>query len=78
MKILEHTLKQVIKTKIKLTLHESQSGFSKIMRIQDHLFTMKKKYRKCISPQQKMTLLFEFINLEKAFGRISRQELWQI
>ncbi|XP_063907441.1 uncharacterized protein LOC135125712 [Zophobas morio] len=62
-------------TIVENTLAESQSVFRKGRSIQDHVFTIKQVVEKNRIKNQE--LYKAFLDLEKAFDRVSQKEIWR-
>lgn len=75
-KILEGIIENRIRTKTEHLLEDQQCAFRKGRSIQDHIFTTKQLIEKMHSQQRQLFLAF--IDLEKAFDRINRNEIWRI
>ena len=70
-RILESKLRKVVENKIE----EHQSGFRPGRSVQDHIFTVRQIAEKFI--EKNIDLHLCFIDLEKAFDTVKRDELWQ-
>lgn len=74
-KVYERILEEKLRNKIEQQLAESQSGFRRGYGIQDHIFTIKQVSEKIL--EQNLEAHIAFIDLEKAFDRIPRHEVWR-
>lgn len=74
-KIYERILEKRLSNKIQGELIESQSGFRRGHSVQDHIFTLKQITEKI--KIQNRDAFFCFIDLEKAFDRVQRQQIWE-
>lgn len=72
LKTYERILEKRLQSIIEIQLEEPQSGFRKGRGIQDHIFTLKQIIEK--NPNSKIHVAF--IDIEKAFDSIPRNEIW--
>lgn len=72
LKVYERILEKRLKNKIDCHLEESQSAFRKGRGVQDHIFTV----RQLIEKDNRNNLYVAFLDLEKAFDSIPRQQIW--
>ena len=72
LKIVEHLLENI--TKCQICIETMQFGFMKGKGTTDAIFIMPELHKKYIG--KKKDLYFMFVELEKAFDRISRKVLW--
>lgn len=75
-KIYEAILEKKLRQEMESTMEKGQSGFRKGHSTQDHIFTVRKLIEKTMSQDNK--LLITFVDLEKAFDRVPRKQMWQI
>ena len=75
LKIYEKILVSKLNKVIKNQLSDAQSGFRNGYSAQDHIFTLQQIIRK-IKDQQKEVYIV-FIDIEKAFDRVQRDEIWK-
>ena len=75
-KLFARIMENRLRNKIENTLEETQCGFRKERGTQDHIFTIRQLTEKAIAKNREIHLCF--IDLEKAFDRIKRQDVWKI
>lgn len=76
LKIYERLLEEKLRIHIEPTMDEAQSGFRKGRSVHDHIFTIKQIIEK--AHLSKTSACIAFIDLEKAFDRVRRREIWNI
>lgn len=73
-KIYESVLEQRLRKNIESKLHPAQSGFRPGYSTQDHIFTIRNLIEKMLPCNGELYTCF--IDLEKAFDTVRRQEIW--
>ena len=73
-KIYEKILDNKLRKTVEKDIHECQSGFRKGRSIQDHIFSIKQLIEK--TRIQNSELILTFLDLEKAFDRVTQKEVW--
>ncbi|MDK1801145.1 reverse transcriptase family protein, partial [Klebsiella pneumoniae] len=76
LKVYEAILESRLKISTEDTLDKAQSGFMRGRSVQDHIFTLKQTIHKMKRSGRKA--YFVFIDLVKAFDRVSRSKMWDI
>lgn len=75
-KIYEKILEKRVRVKMEETFHDAQSGFRKNHSAQDHNFTIRQVVEKSLA--YKKAVYICFVDLEKAFDKVDRNEVWGI
>ena len=75
LKVYEQIIQNKLRKIIEPTLTQSQCGFRKGRSAQEHIFTLKNIIDKAMTT--KKTKYLAFLDLEKAFDRVPRAEIWK-
>lgn len=73
-KVFEQIIERKLRSITEASLSNSQSGFRKGRSTQDNIFTIKEIINKTLTHNKEA--YFAFLDMEKAFDRVPRQEIW--
>ena len=74
-KVYARIIERRLRAKVEDQIEEQQSGFRPGRSVQDHIFTVRQVTEKFLERNNDLHLCF--IDLEKAFDTVRRDELWQ-